>query len=182
MGLAALANACAHPVFDERAKELRARERVYPILSRDPHRKLLVERYLGVSASLERQIGKCLPQVIDNPLFTTEIYRVALARVLENGSSFEGRGERAQVLNVSSLKFFRFKWTHRMRLRHGESGGVMHYALISLLTMFFCMFHLVFSICSWFGALLLIMTTIVVLRILVHFHLRRLSARRLRVE
>ena len=162
--LAAVANACAHPVFDDRVKELRGRE--------------IVSNALFPHSAFAREYREDVPQGVEtiqtgdgysDPLQRIGVYRAIAVRLFNTRSIFEGRRVQGQA-NDSSIQFFRYKWRFFQELR---------YPGLSKLSIFLCTFFWCRSIYySWFVALFV--SSIVVTYAI--FGFPRLSARRSRAE
>ena len=85
LGLAAVANACAHPVFDERIKELRGHERVFPLHSSFPVLLAREALVLRIYDTLDTRIG------FSDPLQRVRVLRAAFARLFDTRWNFEGQ-------------------------------------------------------------------------------------------
>ena len=178
LALAAVANACAHPVFDERAKELQAHEIVYPIISFYPRVKLIHEHFLllqdGIQAVLE-----------SDPPASEGLGRVALVRLFATRSSSERRGVHGEM-GDPSLQFFRFKYRcvpYNNRLSKIAKRYPRLYGVFTSLVLVSCALFFAWCSGSWIPQILMsiCLETLVCFDLFCYPHVRaRIAAHRAR--
>lgn len=128
IGLLAFANACAHPVLAQRAKELEALGTLTVFAK--------VER-----VSMVRTVGRFLRV---NPFVHLQRVTAGVAISRLNGSGVEEGGRDGRVRSDTSLQLFRFKWAQPMGRTLVREFGKKHLFLrnfgVCLMAEFTCFF------------------------------------------